>query len=770
MTGTKRSGYTFGLIFLASLMAAAMASAAVTLGTAGSYGVLSSTFTANGGNTAVAGDAGYTTLSGSGTHTVSGADFQPAPAQAGLDQASALAALNGLACSSTYATGDIDLASDLTFGPAGVFTPGVYCIDGVMNIAGGLTMTLSGKGLYVFRSTGAFNASANSQVVLTGGAQASDVFWVPAAATTLGANSVLVGTIIDDAGITGGSTSVLTGRALAFNGTVTLDTDVVTVPVPGALASISLSKTTVGMNASVNVMLTVTNTGGVALANVVGQVTVAGPASYTAPSPVLVSSLAAGASVTFTWTASPTGGGTILFTAFADGETGSGTLETAHKSGSVVVPGPALDARLNAAKTTVSVGQGVQLILTVTNTGGTAASNIKAVAWSLTINGTNPQPATVASLAAGAKTTLIWTVTPTAGQVGASIIFTASASGDFLAPTAMTSATITVQTAPVMTAKMVTTSATVTGGPFLVMLTVSNSGQAGATVLGSTSMFVVSTGASATPYLTGPTPASGAAVASGATITLTWTVNGGNKVASGTTLKNTFSFTDANGGPAPAAQTVTSAAMKLIGLTGLLSVTRTTVNVGDPVTFVLSVTNTGGATATNLTASLWTYGAAGIAIGAVTPASVASLAPGALTTFSWTVVPADARTDVFFANATGTIAGLAGPVVVVSPDASARLPGIPLPDAGVTFLFPSPARDAASIGYTMAESGTVTIRVYNAGGRLVDTVEDAKPAGAQTTVVTTAKLSPGVYFYLLERKYGSGTSDKIGPHKFAVAR
>src|SRR4051812_23388905 len=60
----------------------------IDLGTAGTYGVLSSTLTCNGGSSSIAGDAGYTTVSG--THTVSGANFQPAPPQSGLDQATAL--------------------------------------------------------------------------------------------------------------------------------------------------------------------------------------------------------------------------------------------------------------------------------------------------------------------------------------------------------------------------------------------------------------------------------------------------------------------------------------------------------------------------------------------------------------------------------------------------------------------------------------------------------------------------------------------------------
>lgn len=219
-----------------------LAATTPSLGTAATYGVLSSTFTRNVGVTAIVGDLGYTTLSGSGTNTVSGSTIQPAPAQAGTDQAAALTALALAAqpCTFTFAPGAIDLASDITHGPVGVYTPGVYCSTGAMNIGGGGTITLTGTGTYIFRPVGALNSTANSIVALSG-ASACDVFWTPTQATTLGANSTFVGTVIDDAGITVGSTVSWIGRALAFGGTVTTDTDSITVPVCSTTAAVASS-------------------------------------------------------------------------------------------------------------------------------------------------------------------------------------------------------------------------------------------------------------------------------------------------------------------------------------------------------------------------------------------------------------------------------------------------------------------------------------------------------------------------------------------------
>jgi hypothetical protein len=97
-------------------------------------------------------------------------------------------------------------------------------------------VTLNGAGVYIFRPGGALNTGADSSVVLAGGACAADVFWAPVGATTLGANAALsltptfAGNILDAAGITIGHFANLTGRALAFGGTVTTDADTITVP------------------------------------------------------------------------------------------------------------------------------------------------------------------------------------------------------------------------------------------------------------------------------------------------------------------------------------------------------------------------------------------------------------------------------------------------------------------------------------------------------------------------------------------------------------
>jgi hypothetical protein len=84
--------------------------------------------------------------------------------------------------------------------------------------------------------------SASESIVLTGGAQAKNVYWQVGSAATInyGGGGTMVGTIISQAGLTisspGQSTSstvtTLNGRALALGASVTMVNTVINVPAP----------------------------------------------------------------------------------------------------------------------------------------------------------------------------------------------------------------------------------------------------------------------------------------------------------------------------------------------------------------------------------------------------------------------------------------------------------------------------------------------------------------------------------------------------------
>jgi Ice-binding-like len=231
---------SLGFVALFSLVqsGAALAATKPSLGSTSTYGVVSSTFTNS--NTApqtiVNGDVCFTTGPVTPPLTITGVTTTPCPPATGVDQGLALANLIGQPCTSLGA-GAVALDSVVVgTNPPGVIPPGCYSSGGAMDVTLSTTVTLDGAGVYIFRPGGALNTGDNSSVILADGACASDVFWAPVGATTLGANAALsltptfVGNILDAAGITIGHFANLTGRALAFGGTVTTDADTITVP------------------------------------------------------------------------------------------------------------------------------------------------------------------------------------------------------------------------------------------------------------------------------------------------------------------------------------------------------------------------------------------------------------------------------------------------------------------------------------------------------------------------------------------------------------
>lgn len=210
---------------------AALAATSPSLDQATTYGVLSSTYSNATGPTTITGDVGFTTgpvVAPLGTRTYYGS---AAPySSAGTAQGAAWANLNAqfLAGCTSLGGGAINLS--------GTYAPGCYSSGGAMNIVTGVTITLQGAGTYIFRPNGALTTEANTTVALDG-ASACDVFWIPTAATTLGAVTAFKGTVIDDAGITIGDAVSWIGRALSYASTVTTPNTNASITVPSTCAT-----------------------------------------------------------------------------------------------------------------------------------------------------------------------------------------------------------------------------------------------------------------------------------------------------------------------------------------------------------------------------------------------------------------------------------------------------------------------------------------------------------------------------------------------------
>jgi hypothetical protein len=107
--------------------------------------------------------------------------------------------------------------------------PGVYCSTSAVGVTG--VVTLSGPADAVFVIKAASTLTTAGSVVLAGGAQAKNVYWLVGSSATLGTGSAWQGNIIAFTSITLNDNVTLIGRALARNGAVTLGTnDVITLP------------------------------------------------------------------------------------------------------------------------------------------------------------------------------------------------------------------------------------------------------------------------------------------------------------------------------------------------------------------------------------------------------------------------------------------------------------------------------------------------------------------------------------------------------------
>src|ERR1035437_10389275 len=106
-------------------------------------------------------------------------------------------------------------------------TPGLYKSTSTLGITG--TVTLTGKGVYIFQIADGLTVSNASAVVLAGGAQEADVFWQVGTLASLGSTVAFQGNILAGSGVTMNSGATLVGRALSQTN-VTFIANTVTLP------------------------------------------------------------------------------------------------------------------------------------------------------------------------------------------------------------------------------------------------------------------------------------------------------------------------------------------------------------------------------------------------------------------------------------------------------------------------------------------------------------------------------------------------------------
>jgi hypothetical protein len=238
------------MLTVAFMVSAAIAagSASVNLGTAGNFVILAKSGISVTGVTAITGDIGvspvaatYITgfgliIDASGTFSISSkvtgdvyaADYtSPTPTKL-------TTAIGDMGTAYTNSAGR--LLPDYTELYAGDLTgktlsPGLYkWSTGVLVSAAGVTISGTSTDVWIFQIAQNLSLANGAKVTLSGGAQASNIFWQVAGKVTIGTTAAMKGIILCQTEIVMSTGATLSGRALAQTA-VTLDANAVTSPV-----------------------------------------------------------------------------------------------------------------------------------------------------------------------------------------------------------------------------------------------------------------------------------------------------------------------------------------------------------------------------------------------------------------------------------------------------------------------------------------------------------------------------------------------------------
>jgi hypothetical protein len=123
----------------------------------------------------------------------------------------------GTACPGVGALGGVTL------------TPGVYTGTVPISIGTGTSVTLSGAGVYVIKTTQTLTQAANTQVTLTNGALPQNVFWQVAGTVSIEAGAHMEGVILSASNIAVITGATVKGRLYSAT-SVAMDANTVTQP------------------------------------------------------------------------------------------------------------------------------------------------------------------------------------------------------------------------------------------------------------------------------------------------------------------------------------------------------------------------------------------------------------------------------------------------------------------------------------------------------------------------------------------------------------
>lgn len=227
----KRLPFLIPIVFFTGALVAvapldAFAATSPNLGTALNFTVLAGSTVTNTGPSVITGNLGLdpgSSVTGFPPGTVTGVKH--------ISDAVALNARNDLTTAYIDAA-NAPVTTDMTGLNLGGknLTPGVYKFDSSAQLTG--TLALSGNGVYIFQIGSTLTTASNSVVQTINGAQACSVYWQVGTSATLGSATHFQGTLMALTSITMVTgANIISGRAMARNGALTLDANHIVPPV-----------------------------------------------------------------------------------------------------------------------------------------------------------------------------------------------------------------------------------------------------------------------------------------------------------------------------------------------------------------------------------------------------------------------------------------------------------------------------------------------------------------------------------------------------------
>jgi hypothetical protein len=214
------------LMGLATFLFSPSVVAQISLGTAQNFGVLAGSTVTNTGATTVNGNVGVSpgsAVTGFPPGVVVGGAIHSNDAVAMQAQNDLTTAYNNIAAT--------PCTVDLTGQDLGglTLTPGVYCFLSSAQLTGALTLNALGNpnALFLFKigSTLTTASSSSVTVINNGGSSCNKAYWQVGSSATIGTGTSFAGDILALTSITLTTGANSSGRALARNGAVTLDTN-----------------------------------------------------------------------------------------------------------------------------------------------------------------------------------------------------------------------------------------------------------------------------------------------------------------------------------------------------------------------------------------------------------------------------------------------------------------------------------------------------------------------------------------------------------------